>query len=324
MQPPGTRVGQRIVVTDHGFDDLTHLRAVAESYRATLEIHQIDDPREVATIVSGADVVMNRFAPITRAALAALAPSAVVVRYGIGYDNVDMAAARELGVRVANVPDYGVDTVADHAVALILSAARRITVYDRVMRTTGWMSPTDVGPVKALAESTLGLVGVGRVGLAVAARMAGFGCAIIAFDPYANRVACAARHVSLTDSIEDLLAQSDIVSLHAPLTESTRTIINAETLRGMKPNALLVNTARGALVDTEAMAEALSTGVIAGAALDVVDPEPLPLTSSLWSTDVLMTPHAGFYSQTSVARLEQFAAEEAARALAGKPLRSPV
>jgi D-3-phosphoglycerate dehydrogenase len=314
----------RIVVTDHGFDELTHLRAVAERSGADLEINQTEDPAAVVEAVRGAAVVMNRFAPIGRDALAVMASGALVVRYGIGYDNVDLAAAQAVGVRVANVPDYGVDTVADHAVALILSAARRITVYDRMTRANGWANATDVGPVKALADSTLGLIGVGRVGVAVAHRMAGFRCQIIAFDPYANADALAERGIRLVDSVEDLLQGSDIVSLHAPLTDSTRRIIDADRLRLMRPNALLINSARGQLVDTDALAEALLSGQIAGAAMDVVDPEPLPPTSPLWASGAVITPHVGFYSESSTETLERLAAEEAGRALAGEPLRCEV
>lgn len=315
---------QRIVVTDHGFDELPYLTAVATEHDAALELNQTEDPAAVADAIRGAAVVMNRFAPLTREALAGLAPGAVVVRYGIGYDNVDVEAAGELGIRVANVPDYGVDTVADHAVALILSVARRITVYDRAVRTNGWAKATDVGPVKALSASTLGLVGTGRVGLAVATRMAVFGCDIVAFDPYIDEANLAARGIRVAGSLAELLAQADILSLHAPLTDDTRGVINADTLRLMKPNALLVNTARGPLVDTEALAQSLVTGTIAGAAIDVVDPEPLPGSSALWNTDAVITPHVAFYSESAVRLLEKLAAEEAGRALSGDALRCEV
>jgi D-3-phosphoglycerate dehydrogenase / 2-oxoglutarate reductase len=317
-------VSDRIVVTDHGFHELTHLTAVAKEHGALLDVGQTEDPAEVVEMVRGATVVLNRFAPITREALSGLRPGAVVVRYGIGYDNVDMVAARARGVRVANVPDYGVETVADHAAAMIMCLARKITDYDRAVRTKGWINPTDLAPIKALSESTLGLVGTGRIGLAVAARMAVFGCDLAAHDPYADPNALAARGIRPVNKMSDLLVQADILSLHAPLTERTRGIIDAESLRLMKPTAMLVNTARGPLVDTEALAAALLSGVIAGAAVDVVDPEPLPRSSALWETEAIVTPHAAFYSETSVALLEKLAAEEAGRALAGEPLRCEV
>jgi D-3-phosphoglycerate dehydrogenase len=314
----------RIVVTDHGFSEFAKLSEVARTYGATLEVHNSLDAAEVTQFTQGAQVVMTRFAPVTRDALSGLAPDAVVVRYGIGYDNVDVNAAREFGVRVAIVPDYGVDTVADHTVSLMLCLARRINVYDRAVRTQGWINPADIGPVKALSESTLGLIGAGKIGLAVARRMAAFGCTIIAHDPFADPNELDKLGIRSVESVAELLAQVDIVSLHAPLTDATLGIINSTSLRLMKPSALLVNTARGGLVDTEALAEALLEGRIAGAALDVVDPEPLPAESKLWQTSAVITPHAAFYSDTSIVRLEKLAAEEAGRALAGTPLRCQV
>jgi D-3-phosphoglycerate dehydrogenase len=269
-------------------------------------------------------VAFVNFAPITGAVLERLAPEALVIRYGIGVDNVDLDAARRLGVSVANVPDYGSDTVADHAAASLLALLRRIPHYDRAIREDGWTRPTDVGPVAGFGSTTVGLVGTGRIGLALASRLARFGMQVVAHDPYADAERAAEAGVRLV-GLDELLTSSHAVSLHAPLTDETRHLINAETLARMRSGAVLVNTARGGLVDSAALAESLERGHLAGAALDVTDPEPLPLDSPLRTAPgVVLTPHAAFYSDDSLAALQRLAAEEAGRHLAGQPLRCRV
>jgi D-3-phosphoglycerate dehydrogenase / 2-oxoglutarate reductase len=254
-----------------------------------------------------------------------MAPGATVIRYGIGVDNIDVDAARQLGVRVSNVPDYGVDTVADHATTLILGALRKVGTFDRAVRAQRkWVEPASLGEITEFASSSVGLIGTGRVGCAVAARLAPFGFTVIASDPFADRERTDAVGVRLTN-LQEVLANCDAVSLHAPLTPETRGIIDASALASMRPTAVLINTARGPLVNSDALAAALVAGHIAGAALDVVDPEPLPADSPLWDApNLTITPHVSFYSTASMARLERLAAEEAARAIRGQPLRSQV
>jgi D-3-phosphoglycerate dehydrogenase len=257
---------------------------------------------------------------MTERVLAELAPGAVVIRYGIGYDNVDVAAARELGVRVANVPDYGADTVADHAVALLLALLRRLDVYTGALR-TGWVAPAAAGRIRGFGETTVGLIGTGRIGRAVAARLAPFGFRVIAFDPFVDAETLVAAGITAV-TLEDLLAQADAVSLHAPLTEANHHLIDAARLAEMKPGAVIVNTSRGSLIDEGALADALGAARLGGAGLDVFETEPLPAVSALRTLpNVLLTPHAAFYSDTSLANLQRLAAEEADRALAGEPLR---
>jgi D-3-phosphoglycerate dehydrogenase len=178
--------------------------------------------------------------------------------------------------------------------------------------------------VPSLASSTVGLVGTGRVGSAVARRLAAFGVRVLAYDPFANAGALAELGVTLVD-LDVLLEESDAVSLHAPATPSTHHIIDRRALARLRPSAVLVNTARGSLVDSDALAEALTSGALAAAALDVVEPEPLPPHSPLWTApNLTITPHVSFYSTESLARLERLAAEEAERALLGQPLRCPI
>lgn len=315
---------KRVVVTDHAFGDVTDEAAVAERHGAEFAVHQCRTEEETVEAVCGANVAFVNFAPVTRAVLESMADGATVIRYGIGYDTVDVAVATELGANVANVPDYGVDTVADHTVACLLTLLRRIPRFDRAVHDDGWCAPRDLGSVPGFAESTIGLVGLGQIGFAVAKRLAPFGFAVLAHDPYADANAAAAHGVRLSE-LDELLGAADAVSLHAPLTAETSKLLDAAAFERMRRGAFLVNTSRGGLVDQEALADAVESGTVAGAALDVFDPEPLAAESRLRKLpEVLLTPHAAFFSDSSLAALQRLAAEEADRALLGKPLRCPV
>ncbi len=315
---------KRIVVTDLRFQDVPHERAAADRAGAEFQILACRSEAEVVEGLRDADIAFVNLVPVTETALAGMRPGGVIIRYGIGYDNVDIAAARRLGIRVANIPDYGSDTVADHAASCMLSLLRRLPVYTDAVRRDGWTSPDVVGSLPALASTTVGLVGLGRIGLLVARRLQAFGIRVMAADPYADRDRLAAMEIDLVP-FEALLGEVHGLSLHLPATPETRHVVNRETLAKMRRGTMLVNTARGALVDEEALADALEEGRLAGAALDVFDPEPLSPGSRLRALpNVILTPHAGFYSQDSLETLQRMAAEEAARALAGEPLRSTV
>jgi D-3-phosphoglycerate dehydrogenase len=317
-------VTRRVVVTDHAFGGVAQEEAVARRFGAEFGAFQCRSEEETAKVVAGAQVAFVNFAPVTGTVLAAMAPGATVIRYGIGYDNVDVDAARRIGVSVANVPDYGTETVADHAVACLLALLRRLPAYDRAIRTDGWVTPAGLGSLPGLASTTVGLIGIGSIGLAVKSRLRAFGITVLAHDPYADGDELAAHGVRLVD-LPELLASSHAVSLHAPLVPATQHLIDAGAFERMRPGAVLVNTSRGGLVDHDALADALASGHLAAAALDVFEPEPLPPDSRLRQfPQVLLTPHAAFFSDDSVAALQRLAAEEAARALAGEPLRCPV
>ncbi len=315
---------RRVVVTDHAFVDTAHEERVAAAHGCTFSLHSCTTEEETVAAVAGASVAFVNFAPVTRPVLAALAPGATVVRYGIGYDNVDTAAADDLGVQVANVPDYGVSTVADHSAASLLSLARRRTSYDALVRAHGWARPADVGPLMGLSTMTVGLVGFGRIAQEVAKRLLPFGCTVIASDPHCPPSAMTDAGVEAV-GLDELLARANAVSLHAPLTEETRHLVDAAFLAALPRGAILVNTARGGLVDEAALAAALTEGHLAGAALDVTDPEPWAADSPLRSAPhLVLSPHAAFYAVDSLDRLQLLASEEAGRALRGEPLRCPV
>ena len=313
-----------VVVTDQAFGGVARERAVAARHECSFAEFDVRTEEDTARAVRGSRVVFVNFAPITRRVLSELAPGAVVIRYGIGYDNVDVAAARELGVSVCNVPDYGADTVADHTVALLLALLRRVEVYTRGIQASGWIQPAEAGPIKGFAETTIGLIGTGRIGRAVAARLVPFGFRIVAFDPFVAPDSLRASGITPLD-LDELLGEADAVSLHAPLTEANRHLLDRARLAELKAGAVVVNTSRGPLIDETALADALHEGRLAGAGIDVYETEPLPRESRLRDApNVLLTPHAAFYSDTSLANLQRLAAEEADRALSGVPLRCAV
>ncbi|WP_125129981.1 C-terminal binding protein [Microbacterium sp. 10M-3C3] len=314
----------RIVVTDHAFPGVAHEQALAARWQTSVVVRQCVSEEETIEAVAGADIVFVNFAPVTRRVLQSMSASAVVIRYGIGYDNVDVAAARELGIRVCNVPDYGVDTVADHTVACLLALLRRTGSFTSAVRTAGWLTPADIGPLRGFAQTIVGLVGTGRIGRAVAARLQPFGFRVVAFDPYVQADDLASLGIEAT-TFNDVIARSHAVSLHAPLTEANRGLMDAATLAAMPPGSVLVNTSRGGLIDEAALVEALRSGHLAGAALDVFDPEPLAPVSALRELDdVILTPHVAFYSDSSLDALQRLASEEAERALMHEPLRCPI
>lgn len=316
-------MAQRVVITEQSFPHLDEEQAAARAEGAELIIGDgVLDEDAVADLTAGADVVLLAYAPITERVLAGLAPGATVIRYGIGFETIDVEAATRLGVRVCNVPDYGADTVADHTVALALASLRRIADYHaEVTGENGWIHAAQIGQIPAVSDVVYGLVGTGQIGRKVARRIGAFGATVIAHDPYADAEAVAADGITLTD-LDDVLARADILSIHAPLSPETHHIIDAAALAAMKDTAIVVNTARGALLDTRAAAEAVSAGRIGALALDVMESEPLEADHPLRTAPrTLLTPHAAFYSTRSMANLQLFAAQEMGRALRGEPLR---
>jgi D-3-phosphoglycerate dehydrogenase len=300
-----------IAVTDTAVGDDSLERALAEELGA--EYRRGD-------ALDGADVVLTNFAPLGREELGRLAPGAVVIRYGVGVDNVDLAAAAAAGVRVCNVPDYGANVVADHTVMLALMLVRRVRAFDDALHRGEEPGADAFGAIPSLESRTVGLVGAGRIARMAAARLRAFGCETIAFDPLADAV----EGIRLVPFAE-LLAESDIISLHAPLTADTHHLLDDGAFAAMRRGVHLVNTARGGLVDHDALLRALDAGIVAGAGLDVTEPEPLAPDAPLRSRpEVILTPHVAFYSTESMQRLQRLAVDEARRALAGEPLRSPV
>lgn len=312
-----------VLITDSGFPHLDAERAVLTAAGATVSAAQCKTAEEVIAAAANAEILIVQWAPITRAVLAALPRLRLVVRYGIGVDNVDLAAAGERGIPVCNVPDYCLDEVADHTMALALSLSRQLPQTDAVMRQGTWKI-TPPAPAPALRGRVFATAGFGRIARAVLARATAFGCTPAAYDPFVSTEAFAAAGVRAL-SVDELFNQSGILSLHLPLGESTRHFVNAQRLAQMHRDAVLINTARGGLIDTVALASALDAGTIAAAGIDVFEQEPLPAEHPLRrSRNTLLTSHTAWYSTASIPALQQRAAETAALAVRGLPLRHVV
>ncbi len=263
-----------------------------------------------------ADALLVQYGDVDRRVIEGLPRLRLLVRYGVGVDGIDVAAATERGIPVVNVPDYGTDEVANHAVALLLALARKLPALDRQVRGGGW-DVFAVQPVHRLAGRTVGILGCGRIGSRVARKLAGFDVRLLAHDPYVERLPAGVTGVSF----DRLLAESDFLTIHCPLTAETRHLFGRAALGRMKPTAVLVNTARGGIVDTAALVEALEAGRLAGAGLDVTEPEPLAPGHPLRRLEgVIVTPHAAWYSEEGRGDLKRRVAEETVRVLVrGEP-----
>jgi D-3-phosphoglycerate dehydrogenase len=314
----------KVVVTDYTFPAMAQEEAAARAGGAEFAAHQCRTAEAVAEAVAGADVAVVQFAPFGPAAAAAVKPGATVIRYGVGYDNIDLAAARAHGLRVGYVPDYCTDEVAEHTAAAALMMLRKLPALDASVRRGEWAAVRVAKPMKPFAETVFGFYGLGQIGRAVLARMAGFGFRFVAADPGLSEADAASLGVRRV-SAEELLATADIVSLHAPATKETTGFFDAERLARMQGHAVIVNAARGPLIVEADLAAALKAGVIGGAALDVFGTEPLPATSPLRDApNLMLSPHAAWYSEAAIGRLQGLVAEDIARALRGEGPRRPV
>jgi D-3-phosphoglycerate dehydrogenase / 2-oxoglutarate reductase len=307
-----------VAVTDHVFSDLDIERALllaaGHELRFSGNSSTVD---EVRRAVEGADAVLNCYAPMPAEVIDALEGCRIIARYGIGVDTIDVAAATERGILVTNVPDYCIDEVSDHALALILGLTRRILRLDRAVRSGGW-NVGDASPMHRLRGQRLGLVGFGRIARALATKAEAVGFVVLATDPYVDDEAIAAAGV-VPRQLDVLLSEADIVSIHAPLTAQSRHLIDAKAIARMRQGAFLVNTSRGALVDTDALRGALVDGRLGGVGLDVLESEPPDAGDPLLQhPDAIVTPHAAFASEQSVLELRRKATEQVVAALAGQ------
>lgn len=313
----------RALITDHGFPNLRHEESILGAADIELVVAQCKTPDEVIAAAKDADALLVQWAPVNAAVIAALTRCKVIVRYGIGVDNVDLAAAKARGIAVCNIPDYGVHEVAEHAVSLALALARQLPQIDARLRSGTWKIVPD-RPMPSLREMTFATAGFGRIARSAHAMMRGFDGKRIAYDPFVPKDVMAMEGVEKVE-IDDLFTRADILSLHLPLIPETKHFVNAARLAEMKKTAIIVNTARGPLIDTVALAQALHDGVIASAGLDVFETEPFPADHPLRDAPrTLITSHVAWYSESSIPRLQKLAAEEIVRGLRGEPLKNQV
>jgi D-3-phosphoglycerate dehydrogenase len=306
-----------VPITDYVFPNLEPEQAVLGSLGVELRPAQCRTPEEVAEHVRGADALLVCYAPVPAQVIETLQGCRIIARYGIGVDNVDLKAATEAGIVVTNVPDYCIDEVSDHALALMLDLARKVSLADRRVRAGEWSVPR-LGTMRRLRGMTLGLVGLGKIPKALAPKALALGLKVIAYDPYLSQTEAERMGVELVD-LQSLLHHSDIISLHAPLTPDTRDLVSAGSISRMKPGVLIVNTARGPIVNIPDLVEGLHSGQIGGAALDVLPTEPPPADSPLFDLEnIILTPHSGFSSREAIIELQTKAAQEVRRALSGE------
>jgi len=306
----------KVVITDYVWESLDVEKKTLQGL-AELVALKTKKPEEFLPQAADCDALLNTYAgPITAEVMAGMPKCRIIARYGIGVDTIDLEAATRAGIIVTNNPTYCIEEVAEHTLALLLACARKIAFYDRMVRAGRWEVPPGK-PIYRLAGRTLGLVGFGNIARQVAVRAAAFGMHVIYADPFIadGQFDAPGKKVG----IDALLAESDFVSLHPPLTPDTRKMMNDAAFSKMKPSAFVINCARGPVIDTDALVRALDAKKIAGCALDTTDPEPLPDPHPLRGRDnVIVAPHVAWYSEQAMAGLQAGAPGEVRRVLAGE------
>jgi len=312
-----------IAVTDSPFPSLDPARKALARLDPELRMAKSPSVEDILAVARDADAVLVTYAKLPGELLRELKRCKAIGRFGLGVDNIDLPAAKALGIAVNYVPDYCLREVSDHAMALLLALARKVTFANKLVQSGRWEVPPIV-PLRRLEGQVLGLVGFGNIPRALAPKAKAFGLNVLTHDPYVAKDALAAAGVEGV-SFDGLLARADFISVHAPLLPATRGLINAAAFAKMKKGALLINTARGPLVDEAALVAALDSGRLGGAALDVVAVEPLPKDSKLIGRDnVILTPHTAFYSLEALNELQTKCAADVARVLSGEPPVYPV
>jgi len=297
----------KVVVTDWEYSDLRYEESVLDSERFELVPAQCRTEEEVIAACRDADALINQYAPITSKVIDSLQKCRVITRYGVGVNTIDLEAATDSGICVANVPDYCMDEVSDHALALLLAWTRKVVVANSHVKSGVWDYKV-TQPINRLRGKVLGLIGFGKIPQALAEKVKPLGLRVIAHDPYVPQTLAQAKGVQLV-SLDELCRLADFISVHAPLTQATEGMVGSEQFAAMKPHAVVINTSRGPVIDERALIDALRTGRIAGAALDVVEREPIsPDNPLLTMEQVILTPHVAWYSEESAAEMRTKAA----------------
>jgi C-terminal binding protein len=318
-------MSERFTVLIADFLDEASIESAVLGDIAKLVMARADDESELIDYLPDADAIMlfHDISLVGESSFARAPKCRCVVRAGVGFNNIDLEAATRHGVIVCNVPDYGTEEVADHAIMFLLALARRLVPSLEAIRSGTWDYRTALGTPR-LRGKTFGIVGCGRIGTATALRAKAFGLDVVFYDPLLRQGMDKAVGIRRVYQLDELLEQSHFVSLHCYLDQTTRHLINAQTLARMRPGAFLINTARGPVVDENALLDSLDSGHLAGAALDVVESEPLDNERLRQHPFVLLTPHTAFYSVEGYIELRTKTAEEVRRILLGETPRNPV
>jgi D-3-phosphoglycerate dehydrogenase / 2-oxoglutarate reductase len=311
-----------VAVTDSVFPSLDPAREVLSKIGADLHLASEPKPEAILQVAREADAVLTTYAKVTADMIPQMTRCRIIGRFGIGVDNVDIPTATKAGIVVTRVPDYCLDEVSDHTMALLLSIVRKIPFINARTQGGTWEMKAVV-PIHRLRGTILGLVAFGQIPQLVAPKAKAFGMRVVTYDPYVPQEVLSRAGVERVE-FDDLVKVSDYISIHTPLMRATHHLFNADVFKRMKPTSYLINTSRGPVIDEAALAQALDQKEIAGAALDVMEKEP-PGSSPLFGRDnVIITPHTSFYSEESLVDLQTKAAEEVVRVLSGQAPRNPV
>jgi len=314
-----------VVVTDYTFPSLEVEEAILRAAGVALRAGNDKAAAALKAIVADADAVITQFAPINAEVIGSMRRARVIVRYGIGYDNVDGAAARERGIPLCNIPDYCIDEVADQTLAFLLALTRQVVPNTLAVRAGRWGLATPLASMAALRHLTVGVVGFGRIGREVVRRLLAFRARVLVHDPAVAPAEITAAGAEPVAALGDLLAQADVITPHCPSNPATRGLFHAGTFAAMRPGALFINVGRGDLTDSAALTAALESGHLAGAALDVFTPEPIPAGHPiLGRPNVILAPHVASVSAAAVHRLRSTAARLAVAGVRGESLPSVV
>src|ERR1700730_2863870 len=312
-----------IAITDSVFPSLDPAKKVLARLDPEYRMAKSASADDILAVARDADAILVTYAKLPGELLRQLTRCKAIGRFGLGVDNIDLPAAKELGIAVNYVPDYCLREVSDHALTFLLALARKLTFSSRLVQSGRW-EVAPIVPLRRLDGQVLGLVGFGNIPRALAPKAKALGLKVLTHDPYVASGALAAAGVEGV-SFDDLLARSDFISVHAPLLPATRGLMNAAAFAKMKKGAFLINTARGPLVDESALTSALDSGHLGGAALDVVTTEPLAKDSPLLGRDnVILTPHTAFYSVEALEELQTKCASDVARVLSGEKAIYPI
>ncbi|UYY96643.1 C-terminal binding protein [Peribacillus frigoritolerans] len=309
----------KILLTDYEFEHLKYEEEIFQ--KSGLDINfikaQCKTEEEVMEHAKEVDAILNQYAPISRRVIESFENTKIISRYGVGVNTIDLDAAKEKGITVANVPDYGMEEVSNHALALLLSSARKVALLNKEVKKGNWDFKVCV-PIHRFDKQTVGVLGFGRIPRRFIEKVKPLGFKTAAYDPFVSAADMAAVGVQKMD-LDEIISEADYLSIHVPLIDDTYHLINEERLKHMKSNAVIINTARGPIIDEKALSNALEKGIIAGAALDVTENEPVSIDSPLLTMDnVIITPHSAWYSEEAMVELRQKAARNIVQVLKGE------
>ena len=312
-----------IALTDSPFPSLDPAKAALSKLDYELRPAKSPSAEDILAVARDADAILVTYAKLTRELLMQLTRCKAIGRFGLGVDNIDLVAAAEKGIQVNYVPDYCIHEVSDHALALLLALARKIPQSNKLVQSGRWEVPP-LTPMHRLTGRVLGLFGFGNIPRMLAPKARALGLKVVAYDPFAKAELFKEAGVESV-SFDQLLGMSDFVSVHAPLMPETRGLMNAAAFGKMKKGAMIINTARGPLIDEAALLAALDSGQLGGAALDVITTEPMPKDSPLLGRDnLILTPHTAFYSVEALNELQTKCASDVARVLSGEKAVYPI